>query len=67
VPKKEPLGLEGFKFVPSNYFYHCIVKFSFSSLRIGSKKVYPAAQLRVKTKNPDIFNIFSGKMASRSW
>lgn len=55
VPKK---SLRGFKICSSNYFYHCIVKLSFRSLRIGSKKVCPAAQSRVKTKIL-IFSTFS--------
>jgi hypothetical protein len=31
--QEEPLRLEGFKILPQNYFYHCIVELSFSSLR----------------------------------
>ena len=52
--------LRGFKFGPQIYFYHYIVKLSFSSLRIVSKGL-PGCPVKGQDKNLDILNIFPGK------
>jgi hypothetical protein len=56
-PKKEAKRVQ---IRSSNYFYHYIVKLSFSSLRIGSKGL-PGCPVKGQDKNLDILNIFPGK------
>lgn len=63
VPKREPLGLEG----PQNCFYRCIVKLSFSSLRIGSRALLGLPSQGSRQKILIFSTFFPGRMTSRSW